>query len=256
VSRHGDLDGHRSWHRRLTVGRKREICGGCARIRLHAYCAASRRARQHLNTYCAEYLNLLLNFHRPCLFSTDKADPKKPRRIKRVYRPQDALTPLDKLASLPDVLACLRKGITLECLRELATALTDVQTAEELNEARHRAVQAFKRVRARIETKGAANQRCHGRLWTCGRCADAHRHGSWATLSAAHRPRLRPNATAFDHCRRTLEPKPQYTDRVYNRLTLRPSPRSGLSRSRRLIPRLEKTESARLQPASGPFGSR
>ena len=54
----------------------------------------------------------------------------------RIYRPQDAMTPLDKLASLPDVHTCLREGITLEHLRELATALTDVQAAEELNEAR------------------------------------------------------------------------------------------------------------------------
>jgi tripartite-type tricarboxylate transporter receptor subunit TctC len=50
------------------------------------------------------------------------------------------------LASLPDVHTCLREGITLEHLRELATALTDVQAAEELNEAR---AALFKRVPAR-----------------------------------------------------------------------------------------------------------
>ena len=88
------------------------------------------------NTYCREYLNAFLNFHRPCLFSSDKPDPKKPGRIKRVYRPQDAMTPLDKLAGVAEVATYLRAGITLEHLRELATALTDVQAAEELNEAR------------------------------------------------------------------------------------------------------------------------
>ena len=80
------------------------------------------------------------------MFSTDKADPNKPGRIKKVYRPQNAMTPLDKLASLPDAAACLRPGITLEHLRQLATALTDVQAAEELNEAR---AALFKRVPAR-----------------------------------------------------------------------------------------------------------
>jgi major membrane immunogen (membrane-anchored lipoprotein) len=56
------------------------------------------------------------------------------------------MTPLDRLASLPDVHACLRQGITLEHLRELATALSEVQAAEELN-----AVSAalFQRVPAR-----------------------------------------------------------------------------------------------------------
>jgi transposase InsO family protein len=105
-----------------------------------------QRHAARFNTYCAEYLNPFLNFHRPCLFATDKLDPKKPGRIKKVYRPQDAMTPLDKLASLPAVHMCLREGMTLEHLRELASALSDLQAAEELNEAR---AALFKRVPAR-----------------------------------------------------------------------------------------------------------
>ncbi len=46
------------------------------------------------------------------------------------------MTPLDKLASLQPAQQGFRKGITLEHLRERAIALTDVQAAEELNEAR------------------------------------------------------------------------------------------------------------------------
>jgi len=110
------------------------------------YAHIPQRHAARFTTYCAEYLNPFLNFHRPCLFATDKLDPKKPGRIKKVYRPQDAMTPLDKLASLPDVHTCLREGVTLEHLRELATALTDVQAAEELNDAR---AALFKRVPAR-----------------------------------------------------------------------------------------------------------
>jgi len=105
-----------------------------------------QRHATRFNTYCREYLNPFLNFHRPCLFSSDKADPKKPGRIKRVYRLQDAMTPLDKLASLPTPQRGLREGITLEHLRELALALTDMQAAEELNEARQA---LFRRVPAR-----------------------------------------------------------------------------------------------------------
>lgn len=110
------------------------------------YAHIPQRHAARFNIYCREYLNPFLNFHRPCLFATDKPDPKKPGRIKRVYRPQDAMTPLDKLASLPQKNHGLREGITLEHLRELATALTDVQAAEELNEAR---LALFRRVPSR-----------------------------------------------------------------------------------------------------------
>jgi transposase InsO family protein len=107
------------------------------------YTHIPQRHATRFNTYCKEYLNPFLNFHRPCLFSSDKPDPKKPGRIKRVYRPQDAMTPLDKLASLTEANQGLRAGVTLEHLRQLATALSDVQAAEELNEAR---AALFKRV--------------------------------------------------------------------------------------------------------------
>lgn len=110
------------------------------------YSHIPQRHAARFNTYCVEYLNPFLNFHRPCLFSSDQPDVKKPGRIKRVYRAKDAMTPLDKLASLPEASRNLREGITLEHLRELATALTDVQAAEELNEARQA---LFRRVPAR-----------------------------------------------------------------------------------------------------------
>ncbi|WP_038168433.1 hypothetical protein [Thiomonas sp. FB-Cd] len=106
----------------------------CARVFGYAHIPQRHAAR--FNTFCVEYLDPLLNFHRPCLFATEVPDPKKPGRIKRVYRPADAMTPLDKLASLPEAARCLRQDITLEHLQQLARALTDVQAAEELNEAR------------------------------------------------------------------------------------------------------------------------
>ena len=87
-----------------------------------------------------------MNYHRPCLFATEVADPNKPGRIKRVYRPKDAMTPLDKLASLPDAAQFLREGQTLDELTALARALSDVQAGEELNEAR---AALFRRVPAR-----------------------------------------------------------------------------------------------------------
>jgi transposase InsO family protein len=100
------------------------------------YAHIHRRHAARFDTYCCEFLIPFLNFHRPCLFATELADPKKPGRIKRVYRPKDAMTPLDKLASLPQAASYLRPGVTLADLQQLAQALTDLQAAEELNEAR------------------------------------------------------------------------------------------------------------------------
>ena len=110
------------------------------------YAHIPQRHAARFNTFCREYLNPFLNYHRPCLFATEVADPKKPGRFKRVYRPRDAMTPLDKLASLPDAATFMREGITLQDLQQLARALTDVQAAEELAEAR---AALFRRVPAR-----------------------------------------------------------------------------------------------------------
>ena len=114
-----------------------ETKNGAVIRKLFGYEHIPQRHAKRFNVFCVEYLNPFLNFHRPCLFATEVADPKKPGRIKRVYRPQDAMTPLDKLANLPKAQTFLRKGTTLEELHLLARALTDVQAAEELHEARN-----------------------------------------------------------------------------------------------------------------------
>jgi transposase InsO family protein len=136
----------RSRPRRSNDNGLAETKNGAIVRKLFGYEHIPQRHAARFNTFCREYLNPFLNFHRPCLFATDKPDPKKPGRIKRVYRARDAMTPLDKLASLPEAAKFMREGITLKDLHELATALTDVQAAEELNEARNA---LFRRVPAR-----------------------------------------------------------------------------------------------------------
>lgn len=123
-----------------------ETKNGAVVRKMFGYEHVPQRHAGRFNTFCTEYLNPFLNFHRPCLFATEVADAKKPGRIKRVYRAGDVMTPLDKLASLPEAHKYLREGMTLEHLYELARALSDVQAAEELNEAR---AELFKRVPAR-----------------------------------------------------------------------------------------------------------
>ena len=126
----------RSRPRRSNDNGLAETKNGAVVRKMFGYEHIPQRHAKRFNTFCLEFLNPFLNFHRPCLFATDVADPKKPGRIKRVYRPKDAMTPLDKLASLPTAQTFLREGVTLEELHLLARALTDVQAAEELNEAR------------------------------------------------------------------------------------------------------------------------
>lgn len=136
----------RSRPRRSNDNGLAETKNGAVVRKLFGYEHIPQRHAGRFNTFCIEYLNPFLNFHRPCLFATDVADPKKPGRIKRVYRAKDAMTPLDKLASLPEAATFLREDITLEDLHALARALTDIQAAEELNEAR---LALFRRIPAR-----------------------------------------------------------------------------------------------------------
>ena len=113
-----------------------ETKNGAVVRKLFGYAHIPQPHAARLNAFCRDHLNPYLNYHRPCLFATDIPDPKKPGRIKRIYRPRDAMTRLDKLASLPDLAHCLRPGITLDHLQTQAKAISDLQAATQLNEAR------------------------------------------------------------------------------------------------------------------------
>ena len=130
-----------------------ETKNGAVIRKMFGFSHIPQRHAARFNAFCNEYLNPFLNFHRPCLFSTDRADPKKPGRIKRIYRPQDAMTPLDKLASLPDAASFLREGVTLADLQAKARVLTDLQAAKQLNAAR---LVLFRPVTARSAAPPAA----------------------------------------------------------------------------------------------------
>jgi transposase InsO family protein len=126
----------RSRPRRSNDNGLAETKNGAVVRKVFGYAHIAQAQAKHFNRFCREYLNPFLNFHRPCLFATELADPKKPGRIKRVYRPKDVMTPLEKLASVPKAAQYLRAPVTLAELQGLARALSDVQAAEELNQAR------------------------------------------------------------------------------------------------------------------------
>lgn len=68
-----------------------ETKNGAVVRRIFGYAHIPQRHAARFNTFCVEFLNPFLNFHRPCLFATEVSDPKKPGRIRRMYRPQDVI---------------------------------------------------------------------------------------------------------------------------------------------------------------------
>ena len=92
------------------------------------------RFAEDVDRFARERLSPFLNFHRPCLFATERADAKG--KVRRAYRRQDVLTPLDKLKSLPHAARFLRQGVRFDDLDRAAAAHSDLEAAKALNRAR------------------------------------------------------------------------------------------------------------------------
>ena len=89
-----------------------------------------------MNAFARDILSPYLNFHRPCLFPTEITDQKG--RARKRYRYQDVMTPFEKLKSLPDAHQHLTPGVTLCALEDQARAMSDIDAATALNQARAR----------------------------------------------------------------------------------------------------------------------
>jgi len=80
-----------------------ETKNGAVVRKVFGYGHIPQRHASRFNTFCVEYLNPFLNFHRPCLFPAEVPDTKKPGRFKRVDRPRDVMTELPAVFRLPRV---------------------------------------------------------------------------------------------------------------------------------------------------------
>ena len=118
-----------------------ETKNGAVVRKCFGYSHIPQRFATQINAFCAAHLNPYLNFHRPCLFAEDTIDAKG--KIKKRYPQRLVMTPLEKLASLPDPDTFLKPGITLAQLQAEATRLTDNDAAQQLNEARQRLFQSI-----------------------------------------------------------------------------------------------------------------
>jgi transposase InsO family protein len=118
-----------------------ETKNGAVVRKCFGYSHIPQRFATQINAFCAAYLNPYLNFHRPCLFAEDTVDAKG--KVKKRYPQRLVMTPLEKLASLPNAAAFLKPGITLTQLQAEAKRLTDNEAAQQLNQARRRLFQSI-----------------------------------------------------------------------------------------------------------------
>jgi transposase InsO family protein len=104
-------------------------------VRKHlGYSHIPQRFAAPVNTFCHDYLNPYINFHRPCLFAETITDTKGRQRKRYPY--QLMMTPYEKLKSLPLAAHFLKPGLNFEILDALANAMSDNEAAERMNKAR------------------------------------------------------------------------------------------------------------------------
>ena len=103
-----------------------ETKNGAVVRKLFGYEHIPQRWAAQVNTFCRDYLNPFLNFHRPCLFATRSPTARARSASATGSRTANAL---DKLRSLPDAAQFLQPGVAFAHLDALAAAITDVQAA-------------------------------------------------------------------------------------------------------------------------------
>jgi len=96
-----------------------------------------------INRYHRDFLNIYINFHRPCFFAVPIVDHKG--KIRRTYPYREIMTPYEKLISLPHVQNSLRPGITLKMLDDIANQMSDNEFAERMVKARSNLFQHISR---------------------------------------------------------------------------------------------------------------
>lgn len=111
-------------------------------VRKHlGYAHIPQHCASLVNTFCADFLNPYVNYHRPCFFPETITDAKGKERKK--YRYKDMMTPYEKLKSIPNASETLKAGITFEQLDAQAARMSDNDCAMTLNNARKKLFQAI-----------------------------------------------------------------------------------------------------------------
>jgi len=83
-----------------------------------------------INQYHRDFLNIYINFHRPCFFPVSVIDHRG--KVKKTYPYEEVMTPYEKLKSLPEAESYLQAGITLKELDDIAHEMSDNEFAERM----------------------------------------------------------------------------------------------------------------------------
>lgn len=101
-----------------------------------------------LNQFYREYLNIYLNYHRPCGYATIITDKKgKQKKIYNIYQ-----IPYERLKSLPNAQQYLKPGITFEILDKIAYQKSDNQCAALMQKAKEELFNNFSRHKLQFPT--------------------------------------------------------------------------------------------------------
>jgi hypothetical protein len=96
-----------------------------------------------INQYHRDFLNVYVNFHRPCFFAVSVIDHKG--KVKKTYPYRKVMTPYEKLKSLPEAESSLQPAITMKMLDDIANQMSDNEFAERMVKARSNLFQLISR---------------------------------------------------------------------------------------------------------------
>lgn len=94
------------------------------------YIPATEANAHMLNTFCINFLNPYINYHRPCGYATTKTDKKG--KEKKIYKTEDYQIPYEKLKNLLNAKQYLKPGLTFEDLNKIAYTESDTEFAEKM----------------------------------------------------------------------------------------------------------------------------
>jgi transposase InsO family protein len=93
-----------------------------------------------INEFNKKYVNIYLNYHRPCLFAEDKIDAKG--KIRKKYN--TVMTPYEKLKSLKNANEYLQSGVSFKSLDKIAFEESDNDFGKKMMNAKD---ELFKKIR-------------------------------------------------------------------------------------------------------------
>jgi hypothetical protein len=103
------------------------------------YAHIPKKYSRLINTFYREHMDVYLNFHRPCGFSTDTID----ERGKIIKKYDIYMTPFEKLKSIKDAELYLKNSVTIAELDKIALKETDNSCALNLQKARRKLLETI-----------------------------------------------------------------------------------------------------------------